>query len=748
MNSALNAIITINTKGIITFWNNQAEVIFGWKREEVLGQSLADIIIPNIHKDGHKLGMKKYMETGEGPVLNKQIELPALHKNGNEFPVEISIIPIQQNNETIFCSFIQDISERKAAENNLKYQEEKYRNIIANMNLGLIEVDNNEIAKYVNQSFLEISGYEESELIGKRPSSMFFTWDNNDFITSKIENRKKGISEIYQVPVKNKRGELRWWAISAAPNYDDKGNQTGSIGIHLDITSQKKLEIELEKEKIKAEEASKAKEAFLANMSHEIRTPLNAIIGFLRELSKQELTEIQNIYVENSSIASKHLLAIINNILDISKIEAQEMVLDEEDFSLQKSIKSVVTVLESKATKNGTKVTVNFDNKIVKALKGDSLRIEQILFNLVGNSIKFTTKGEITISTKLIHENTKSQQICINIKDTGIGMDADFVENIFKKFTQEDKKTTRKFGGTGLGMTITKELINLMNGSIHIESQKNIGTSIDVILNLPKGEGDFEETSTLNNNSINIEGIKILLAEDNELNRMVAQNSLQYYKCKVTEAENGLEAIEALKKEDFDIILMDIQMPELDGIEATTIIRNELKLKTPIIALTANAFKSEIEKCYAAGINDYVTKPFDENLLIEIIHKNLNKNSLPKRPKEELLYNLNSLYNLSRGNNDFVFKMIEIFIKQTEETLIKVEDAIKSNEFLEVSKLIHKIKPSVEGMGIKSLMDNIKNLEAISKTQNNKEEIIQLFEVVKEGLQLTIVQLKENELKN
>lgn len=747
MNSALNAIITINTKGEITFWNNRAEIIFGWQREEVLGKSLSDIIIPNIHKEGHKMGMKKFMETGEGPVLNKQLELPALHKNGKEFPVEISIIPIQQNNETIFCSFIQDISERKTAENNLRFQEEKYRNIIANMNLGLIEVDNNEIAKYVNQSFLEISGYDESELIGKKPSSMFFTWDDKDFISSKIEDRKKGISEIYQVPVKNKRGELRWWAISAAPNYDDKGNQIGSIGIHLDITSQKKLELELEKEKIKAEKASKAKEDFLANMSHEIRTPLNAIIGFLRELNKQQLTELQKIYIENSTIASKHLLAIINNILDISKIEAKEMVLDEEDFSLKKSIKNVVTVLQPKATKNGIQIITNWDKRIAKALRGDSLRIEQILFNLIGNSIKFTSKGEITISLKLIHENPKNQQICINIKDTGIGMDAEFVENIFKKFSQEDKKTTRKFGGTGLGMAITKELINLMNGSIQIESQKNIGTSIDIILNFPKGEEDYEENNILNNESINIEGIKILLAEDNELNRMVAQNSLQYYKCQVIEAENGLEAIEALKKENFDIVLMDIQMPELDGIEATSIIRNELKLKTPIIALTANAFRSEIEKCYAAGINDYVTKPFDENLLIETIHKNLNKNTLPKRSKEEVLYDLNSLYNLSRGNNDFVIKMIEIFIKQTEETLIKVEDAIKSNELTEISKLIHKIKPSVEGMGIISLMDNIKKLETMDKSETNKQEIIQLFEIIKEGLQLSIDQLKQKELK-
>lgn len=294
-----------------------------------------------------------------------------------------------------FCSFIQDISERKNAENQLKYQEEKYRNIIANMNLGLIEVDNNEIIKYVNQSFLEISGYEMNELIGKNPSKMFVFGENIEIMKNKQSLREKGISDIYQIPIKNKRGELRWWAISGAPNFDDKGNLLGSIGIHLDITEQKQLEIDLENEKLKAEEASKAKEAFLANMSHEIRTPLNAIIGFLRELSKQELTDLQKKYIENSSIASKHLLAIINNILDISKIEAGEMSLESEDFILEKSIANVVTVLYPKAQQKGISLNSKCNSLIAGVLKGDALRIEQILFNLVGNSLKFTQKGEI-----------------------------------------------------------------------------------------------------------------------------------------------------------------------------------------------------------------------------------------------------------------------------------------------------------------------------------------------------------------
>jgi PAS domain S-box-containing protein len=749
MNASLNAIITIDKKGKITFWNSQAEAIFGWKKEEVIGKLLSETIIPNQHKKGHSEGMKHYLLSGEGPVLNKQIELPALNKEGKEFPIEISIIPIKQNEEIFFCSFIQDISERKKTEKILKFQEEKFRNIISNMNLGLIEVDNNENILFANQSFEAISGFEASELLGRNPSDLFVFGENFDVIKSKKELRNQGISDVYQIPIKNKRGELKWWAVSGAPNYDDQGNLVGSIGIHLDITEQKQLEIELEKEKIKAEEASKAKEAFLANMSHEIRTPLNAIIGFLRELSKQELTVLQKKYIENSSIASKHLLAIINNVLDISKIEAGEMSLEEEDFILKKTISNVITVLQPKANKKGLKIEMNFSSNIASVLKGDSLRIEQILFNLVGNSLKFTQKGSILIQCELLKNHKSSQDIKISIVDTGIGMDENYVETLFKKFSQEDKKITRKFGGTGLGMSITKELVNLMNGDIEVESKKNIGTTVHVILNFSIGNAENIETKNSKKLQSNLDGIHILLVEDNDMNRMVAQNSLQYFNCKVTEAENGVEALEILKKQNFDIILMDIQMPEMDGIEATKIIRNEFKLSTPIIALTANAFKTEIEKCKEAGMNDYITKPFDETILIETIAKQVYKNPdilNTHATVSENLYNLNSLNNLSRGNHDFVLKMITIFNTQTVDTIDKVNQALENNAFVEVSKLIHKIKPSIEGIGVVSILEEVKLLEKIAKETSDKNQMLHLFDNIKTTLEKVVIQLQENEL--
>jgi PAS domain S-box-containing protein len=753
MNASLNAIITIDNTGVITFWNHQAEIIFGWKRNEAIGKKLSETIMPHQHIKAHNKGMKHYMKTGEGPILNEPLELTALNKNGNEFPVEITIIPIDENDQVFFCAFIQDVSEKKEAETIRKIQEEKYQNVIAHMNLGLLEVDNNEIIQYANQSFATISGYEINELIGKNPSDLFIFGENLDTVNSKNELRKQGTSDIYQIPIKNKKGELKWWAISGAPSYDNKGNIIGSIGIHLDITEQKQLELDLEKEKTKALESSKAKEIFLANMSHEIRTPLNAIIGFLRELDKQELSELQKKYINNSSIASKHLLAIINNILDISKIEAGEMSLESEDFVFEKSISNVATVLLPMLEQKGLEFNITISNEIEKVLIGDALRLQQILFNLIGNAIKFTSKGSISIQCEVVENTLSAQELQISVSDTGIGMESTYISTVFNKFSQEDKAITRKYGGTGLGLSITKELVNLMGGRIEIESEKNVGTTIHIFIKYAKGTNQYSDDLDIDKPVTRLDNISILLVEDNYLNRMVAQNSLQYYNCQVTEVENGVEAIEILKKRKFDVILMDIQMPEMGGIEATEIIRNELKLSTPIIALTANAFKTEIDKCKKAGMDDYVTKPFDEDILIETIAKHtINKKlSIPKSSglsdtsPSDTIYNLTSLHNISRGNEEFITKMIAIFIEQTTDALEKSEIAISQNNFMEVSRLIHKIKPSVESLGITSILSELKILEKTAKATKDKEKILALFSVIKEVLQEAVIQLKENE---
>jgi PAS domain S-box-containing protein len=754
MNSSLNAIINVDDQGIITFWNRQATLVFGWESDEIIGKLLVETILPNQNATIFESKRTNSIKKIENASFKKNIELIGIKKTGEALTIDCSIVPIIQNEKTFFCLFIHDITEKKEAETLRKIQEEKYQNVIAHMNLGLLEVDTNEIIQYVNQSFASMSGYEINELIGTKTSDIFAFEQNFEMINAKKELRKKGTSDIYQFPTKNKNGEPKWWAISGAPNYDNKGNIIGSIGIHLDITEQKQLEIDLEKEKTKALESSKAKEVFLANMSHEIRTPLNAIIGFLRELDKQELTEIQKKYIFNSSIASKHLLAIINNILDISKIEAGEMSLESEDFIFEKSISNVATVLQPTLEQKGLDINITISKKIEKVLIGDALRLQQILFNLIGNAIKFTNNGSISINCEVVEDSLTTQLLQISVTDTGIGMESSFIKNIFNKFSQEDKATTRKYGGTGLGLSITNELVKLMGGRIEIESKKNVGTTFNIYLNFPKASNQFIEDIDTEQPLSRIDNISILLVEDNYLNRMVAQNSLQYYNCKVTEAENGVEAIEVLKNNRFDIILMDIQMPEMGGIEATEIIRNTLQLTTPIIALTANAFKTEIDKCKKAGMDDYVTKPFDEDILIETIakHTTNKKIAIPHTANLEIsatdsLYNLSSLNNLSRGNREFILKMVAVFIEQTSEVIEKGTLAISQNNFIEVSRLIHKIKPSVESLGITSIISELQLLEKIAKEAKDKEQITALFSLIKEVLEKAMLQLKENEIK-
>ncbi|WP_374445243.1 PAS domain S-box protein [Epilithonimonas sp.] len=735
MDSAMNAIIITDQKGEIKFWNRSASSIFGWTKKEMEGKQMIGMIFPNTDKMAYT------------SMLNTQLELDVNKINGEELTVEMSVIEVVQDNSKHYCYFMKDISETKRSEEHLKRQEEKYRNIIANMNLGLLEVDNNETIRYANQSFCNVSGYEADELIGKNPSLLFLFGEHNlQFVHEQIQLRKKGVSSVYQMPVINKRGEIRWWAISGAPNYDDNGNQLGSIGIHLDITDQKKLEEELMQEKANALEASKAKEVFLANMSHEIRTPLNAIIGFLRELKRLALTDTQSQFVENSYHASEHLLSIINNILDISKIESGEMTLDNHSFSLMDSIQKVITILSPKAKQKNIKLESHFPQNLSSKLKGDSLKIEQILFNILGNSLKFTDKGKVSIACTVLKDSGNHQRISIRITDTGIGMSEDYVKHIFKKFNQEDSSVSRKYGGTGLGMAITKQLIGLMKGNIHIKSEKDIGTEITIILSMEKGQ----EKEILNlpgqSEEVSVKGITVLLVEDNELNQLVAEHSLTFLGCQVAKAGNGRIALEILSKQQFDIILMDIQMPELDGIETTKILRNDFGLTTPIIALTANAFKSEIDHCISAGMNGYLTKPFNEDELLHIIYEYTKSKKIIAHnlSQTERLYDLKNIRELSRGNDDFVNKMISIFIAQTEETIALIEQAFDNEDYAEIARLIHKIRPGVLGIGIHSLEDDMKKLEIDAKEEREDlSELHRIFKEIRKTLEIAVQQLKQ-----
>jgi PAS domain S-box-containing protein len=613
-----------------------------------------------------------------------------------------------------------DVTERKNYEKNLKKQEEKYRSIIANMKLGLVEVDKDDHILYANQSFSDISGFEIPELMGRKAGEVFLQGDIG-IIEAKNSLRSKGVSDSYEVRVRNKKGEERWWLISGAPNYSDAGEIIGSIGIHLDITEHKKLEDELRIARDKAEVSSRAKESFLANMSHEIRTPLNAVIGMVRELAKTTLSKEQSTYVGHAKSASQHLLSVVNNILDISKIEAGEFRLEHRSFSLRSVFDEVYAIMSVAAKEKLLDLRFAVARDIAPALVGDAGRVRQILLNFISNAIKFTEAGSVTVSCDVTIDIPNTQTVCISVADTGVGMDEAYLGSIFKKFSQEDASISRKFGGTGLGMAITHELIQMMNGVVEVSSVKGKGTEFRVLITFPIGRVDELEDDGVITAIGHLENKKLLLVEDNELNRVVAINSLKSYGINVVEAVNGQDAIDKLKESSFDIVLMDLQMPVMDGLTATRFIRKDMGLQLPIIALTANAFKREVDNCIAAGMNDYVTKPFDEKHFLNVVFRHLNVKTTFRDafdvPVDEMphskKYDLSELQKLARGNNDFILKMIDLFCAQVPDTIEKLQVAYTSRDCQALKAVAHKIKPSVDTLRIDDVKSHVRYLESI-----------------------------------
>lgn len=725
-----DAIMVAFTNGSLFYMNKEASARLGIPRHQAHQYKVYDFekTLPNKSAwENHVKELKRLSTmTIEGENINVETK--------EVVPVEITLNYVEVEGKGYIVANSRDVRFRKHLEKTLKFQEAKFRNIIANMNLGLIEVDNDEVIKFANQSFEHISGYKSDELIGKKASLLFPT-DQEEFNSlQKAELRKKAISDSYEMLVKNKQGEHKWWFISGAPNFNDRHEQIGSIGIHLDITEKKELEIDLAKALDRAEEASRAKEAFLANMSHEIRTPLNAIIGMIREMGRDDVTPKQRTFLQHSSTAAKHLLSIVNSILDLSKIEAGEFELEVQNFSLKSMLGNIKSIMYSKALEKGIELHLTQDEELNNYHKGDVGRVRQVLLNLLSNAIKFTEEGIVSLRVEVLSDTENDQKVRFLIKDTGIGMDEAFKDQIFSKFSQEHKSTSRKYGGTGLGMSITYEMIQLMNGEISIDSEKDKGTTVMVDLPLEKGHEDMLKNDTSLKGRL--DGVKILLAEDNQMNRFIALQSLKYFGCTVDEALNGVEAVSKVKEVDYDLVLMDIQMPEMDGVQATRIIREEEENEIPIVALTANAFKSEINLYLSIGMNGYVTKPFEEQVLFDAILsalKNVQQSenfdsSDHVSENEDRLYDLSKIIELSHGDEQFVNGMIDIFIQNTPVAIAELRKAIKVKDYHVVAKVAHKIKPSIEGMGISRLHGFAKEIELIAKEPivNHKNLVTQL----------------------
>jgi PAS domain S-box-containing protein len=675
-------------------------------------------------------------------------------KDGNEEYVLRRWYPVvdESQNIKLVIGYGIDITERKKFEVALKANEEKYRGIIANMNLGLMEIDKQGKIHFANQTLLKMTGLSEQEVIGYN-SMNFLDTDSIKEVEQRMTKRANGISEAYEVQT-NIAKRKGWWFVSSAPKYASNGEHVGSIVICLDIAKQKHLERELIKSRERAEQLAMTKEMFLANMSHEIRTPMNAIVGMAGQLNKTNLNKEQLYYLDAIRAASDNLLVIINDILDLSKIEAGRLTLENIGFAPREVIGRIMQVMNHKAKEKGLAFVNSFcDSRLSPVLIGDPYRLNQIMLNLVSNAIKFTEKGIVDITCEVLEDTDKHQVIKAAVIDTGIGMDESFVKNLFQKFSQEDESVTRKFGGTGLGMSICKELIDLMKGSIQVKSKKGEGTTISITVSFEKGtQANLPQKFAASADSSLINGKVILVADDNKMNRMVASAILKNYGAYIIMASNGKEAVECIQQNQLDLVLMDVQMPEMDGLEATSLLRREGYHELPIIALTAFAIKGDNEKCLEAGMNDYLSKPFEEMQLVNIVSNwliqkekkkemvDISQTSDQNKPIEEHnLFSLTKVQELSHGDELFVAEMVTIFMEQAAWAIEQFEKGFAENNRTQLKQTAHRIKPSIKTMQISSIEDDVVfvevNAESFQDTQPLKNQVQKINAVLKQVIQ-------------
>lgn len=478
------------------------------------------------------------------------------------------------------------------------------------------------------------------------------------------------------------------------------------------VRRQNQLILQLDASEKHVTEAARVKENFMANMSHEIRTPLNAILGFTGLLKKKNLDEEATTYVQSIHKSGESLLTIVNDILDLSKFEAGMMRIESFPFSLREMLHSIETMFMEKVKEKKLTLSVIINNSIPDTLEGDATRLTQILVNLIGNAVKFTDRGSIHINADNNGITGNLIKLSLSVTDTGIGIEKDKLPRIFDRFRQAEASITRKYGGTGLGLFIVKDLVELQNGEITVTSEPGKGSTFTCIIPykiagaLPAATPDeisIPAPSTL------LHG-RIMVVEDNEMNQRLMKHLLSQWHLFFTIVNSGKEAVETLKEEKFDLILMDIQMPEMDGYTAAQLIRQELKIDTPVVAMTAHVLAGEKEKCIRYGMNDYISKPIKEQALLDIIVRYISsytvqpirEKNIPddKKLSSYKYINLQYMQAISSGSKEYEKTVTEHFIEIMPIDIETLEHALKIKDFDTIKQVAHNMKTTVSVMGL------------------------------------------------
>jgi PAS domain S-box-containing protein len=638
-------------------------------------------------------------------------------------------------------------------------QDKKFQSFLESVPDAIIIVNKEGNIEYSNTQTEVLFGYEKSEIIGNKiellmPSKFKDTHQNHrEGYFDKPKGRKMG--EGMQLFAKHKNESEFPVEISLSKlDTDDGFLVCASI---RDVSQQKRIEKELIEAIIKAENAVKSKQQFLANMSHEIRTPMNAIIGFTKVILKTDLTPKQKEYLNAIKMSGETLIVLINDILDLAKVDAGKMVFEKLPFKLSLSISTMLYLFETKIQEKNLKLIVKYDSNIPEVLIGDSIRLHQIILNLVSNAVKFTFEGKITVAVRKLTEDDENVTIQFSVSDTGIGIEPKKINKIFENFQQAHSQTSRIFGGTGLGLAIVKQLVEAQGGSIYVESEMDKGSTFTFVLSFKKAHGetvlDTEITDLVDNH---IKNIKVLVVEDVELNQLLMKTLLDDFGFECHIAENGKIAIEKLENDSYDVILMDLQMPIMNGFQATDYIRNTLKSSIPIIALTADVTTVDLDKCQAVGMNDYIAKPVDSRKLyskiVGIIKKNIQeiefKTAENLESKKLKHANIKYLDHLTKSDPKLMTEMINVYIKQTPTLIDTIKKSWLEKDLELLKSAVHKLIPSFVIVGIdkkyeetaRKIEDNVNNIEMTTELQNWINEL--------ENVCLQAVEELKNELKH
>ena len=612
LESASDALFWIAPDARIVDVNEAACRSLGYSREELLQLTVPDFD-PHFNANMWPEQFATLRQRGSMTFESEQRT-----KDGRMFPVEVAVNHVTFGSEERHCAFVRDISERKRAEETLRESEEKFAKVF-NSAPSLLVISTIAEGRYidVNESFERFTGYRRDEAIG-RTSLELNIWSAETRTRFLEAIGKEGRMRDFEADFRSKDGEHLVGLVSAEV-IEIKGEECLLVLVE-DITDRKLAEAELHQAKEAAEAANTAKSRFLATMSHEIRTPMNGVIGMIELLQHTALSREQLEYAESAKKSGIELIHLLNDILDLSKIEADRVELELSTFDLTQVISDTINLLSLHAREKAVKLTSSIDNEVPTALKGDAGRLRQIIVNLVGNAIKFTPKGSVTLTIRKDAEDEHSATLRFQVSDNGIGIAADKLEHIFEPFTQVDSSTTRKFGGTGLGLAICKRLAQLMGGSIGVESIEGEGSIFwftVVLEKQAKRDNASPQPSSAQSRSVGVREagseIRLLLAEDDPTAQSIVPKLLRNYGYLVDVAGDGREALLALENNDYALVLMDCMMPEISGYEATAVIRNPASAvrrhDIPVIALTGNAMKEDHDRCIAAGMNDHLPKP-------------------------------------------------------------------------------------------------------------------------------------------